>query len=397
MITGMMAQQANGLGKPIVDYLLVVGSSTMVETFGLNNVRGRQEQPARAAQAAAGIDMPIINQAVGGQTIGQLDSAINGYLTGMGNPTKKVGVLISIGSNNIGQTSYGAMDATTRDAMLTNLNSIITKVLAAGFVPILTTIQSRPTFENMYEEWADLMYRPLCQSRTPKWFATPLAVMDFCRLYLTNKDVTDWWQADGVHPNEATPATQAYVASQLAAYATIKAMPAPARYIFSWGGSLYNIGGINTLVGAASGTFSTVYNAKGQLDAAASLSWSNASGGSGGSRGNAGVWDIDLTNHRIQGGSLFRSSAGNISFTANFGAGRAGASGVAKFTGNSSTASRVTRFTIGAQTGTVNCSVGINVLELPFTLNGSGSITFTAAAESPATIANVSGVDLVFS
>lgn len=383
--------------KPTIDYLLIVGSSTMVETFGLNDVRGRQEQPARAAQAAAGIDIPIINQAVGGQTVGQLDTAIAGYLTAMGAPSKTVGVLISTGSNNIEQTSYGSMLQATKDAMLANLNSIINKVIAAGFVPILTTVQSRPTFELMYEEWADQMYRPLCESRCPDWFADPLAVMDFCRLYLDNKDVPNWWQPepDLVHPDEAAPALQLYVASQLAEYATVKPMPTPDRYLFSWASTIYYLGGVNTLLGAASGTFSTVYNAKGQLDAAVSLSWSNAGGASGGARGNAGVWDIDLVNHRIHGANLFRS-AGTINFTANFGAGRAGATGVARFTANSSTASRVTRFTIGAQTGTVNASTGINVLELPFTLDGAGSITFTAAPESPSTFANVSGVEFVF-
>jgi hypothetical protein len=381
---------------PAIDYLLIVGSSTMVETFSLNTVRGRQEQVARTAQASAGIDIPIINRAVGGQTIGQLDSAIAGYLTDMGAPAKTVGVLISIGSNNIGQTAYGSMLEATRDAMESGLNSIITKVVNAGFVPILTTIQSRPTFEDMYEEWADLMYRPLCGERSPDWYVGPLAVMDFCRLYRDNKDVVDWWQEDDVHPDEATPATQIYVADQLATYATIKPMPAPDRYLFSWRtATAYYLGGVNTVVGAASGTFSEVYNDKGQLDAAASLSWSDATGNSGGARGNAGVWDIDLTNHRIQSANLYRSG-GTINFTANFGAGRASATGIAKFAANSSTASRVTRFTIGAETGTVNASTGIDILELPFTLDGAGSITFTAAPEAPATFANTSGVEFVF-
>lgn len=377
---------------PTIDYLLIVGSSTMVETFGLNDVRGRQEQNARVALATAGIDIPYINQAVGGQTIGQLDTAINGYLTAMGNPAKVVGVLISIGSNNIGQTSYASMLQATKDAMLTGLNSIVDKVIAAGFVPIITTIQSRPTFELMYEEWADQMYRPLCETRSPDWFSTPYAVMDFSKLYLDNKDVPNWWQVDNVHPDEATPVTQQYVADQLAAFATVKPMETSERFIFSWASSIYYIGGINTLLGAASGTFSTVYNHRGTQVAGISLGWTGATGASGGSRGNAGVWDIDLTNHKIQGASLYKS-AGNISFTATFGVGYATRTGTAKFTSNSSTAGRQTRFTIGAQTGVVNASTGINVLELPFTLDGSGVVTFTAAPEAPSTFAQVSGVE----
>jgi hypothetical protein len=383
-----------GRARPVIDYLMIVGSSTPQECFGLNTVRGRQENNARAAMAAAGIDVPIINNAVGGQTIAALDTAINGYLSFL-NPAKRVGVLIWIGNNDIGSTSYAAMPGATKTAMLAGLNSIIDKVLAANCIPILVPVNSRRTVEDFYEEWADLLYRPLCQSRTPDWYASPLAVMDLCRLYLINKDVTDWWQVDNTHPNVATPSVQAYVATQLAAYATVKPMAAPTRYIFGWGGTAQNVGGINYIVGAASGSFATVYNAKGQLDASVSLAWSAANGGSGG-RGNPGVREVDLTSAFIQGGSLFRSSAGNISLTANFGAGRASASGVARFTGNSTTAARVTRFTIGAETGLVDCSVGINVLELPFTLDGLGSITFTAAAEAPATTANVSGVEFQF-
>jgi hypothetical protein len=383
-----------GVARPVIDYLMIVGSSTPQESFNLNTVRGRQEQNARSAMAAAGIDVPIINNAVGGQTIAALDTAINGYLTGL-NPLKKVGVLIWIGNNDIGVAPYAAMAQATKDAMLAGLNSIIDKVLAANCIPILVPVNSRRTSELLYEEWADQLYRPLCQSRTPNWYAPPLAVMDLCRLYLINKDVTDWWQVDDIHPNVATPSVQAYVATQLAAYATVKPMAAPTRYIFGWGGTGQNIGGINYVVGGASGTFSTVYNTKGQLDAASNLSWSNASGSSG-ARGNPGVREVDLTNVLIHSGCIFRSGSGVISFTANFGAGRASASGIAKFTGNSTTAARVTRFTIGAQTGTVDCSVGINVLELPFTLDGAGSITFTAVAQTPATTANVSGVEFQF-
>lgn len=392
------ARRSGGVARPVIDYLLIVGSSTMVETFSDNDILGRQEQSARSYLAAAGIDIPIINRAVGGQTIGGLDSVINGYLSDMGSPSKTVGVLISIGSNNIEQTAYGDMATVTRDAMLTNLNTIIDKVVAAGFVPIITTIQSRPTFEDMYEEWADLMYRPLCAARSPDWYASPLAVMDFCRLYRDNKDVPDWWQPapDLVHPLVAAAGTQEYVANQLAAYANIPAMSTADRFLFSWStASRYYIGGMNTLPGAATGTFSEVYNARGQLVSGASLSWSGATGSSGGATGNPGVWDVGLENHRVQLASLYQQSA-PMSFTASFGAAYANRTGTLRATGNSSTAGRFTLVTVGAGSAIISASVPASIVELPFTLDASGAMTFTAAPSAPSSFANLSGVEFLF-
>lgn len=395
-------QQKRGGDDPVavlphLDYLMIVGSSTMVETFSDNPDLGRQEQSTRSYFAAAGIDIPIINRAVSGQTIGGLDSVINGYLTDMGSPTKTVGVLISIGSNNIGQTAYNEMLPATRATMLTNLNTIADKVVAAGFLPIITTIQSRPTFEDMYEEWADLMYRPLCEARSPDWYAAPLAVMDFCRLYRDNKDVPNWWQADNVHPLAATPVTQEYVADQLATYADIPAMSTADRFLFSWStATRYYIGGMNTLPGAATGTFSEVYNARGQLVGGASLSWSGATGSSGGATGNPGVWDVGLENHRVQLASLYRQSA-PMSFTAAFGAAYANRTGTLRATGNSSTANRFTLVTAGASSAIISASVRASIVELPFTLDASGTMTFTAAPSAPSSFANLSGVEFLFS
>ena len=114
------------------------------------------------------------------------------------------------------------------------------------------------------------------------------------------------------------------------------------------------------------------------MNANVTLSWSGATGSSGGARGNSDIWDIYLTNHRIQMASLYKSGA-SITFTAGFGAGKASASGVLRVTGNSSTAARQTRVTVGAQSVVMNVSTWINVYELPFTLDGSGNLTITAA------------------
>lgn len=389
-----------GAGLPVIDYILWLGSSTPAETSLNNTVLGRQEQPLRAKFCAAGIDVPVISKAVGGQTIGTLLSALPGYLTGMGNVVangKKVGVLVNIGSNNIELTDYDAMPSVDRDAMLANLNSIIDQIEAAGMIPIIATVHSRSGAAAIYDEWAVKMYRPLIASRCQKWFQGPYATFDYCKLYIDNDSIPNWYQVDGLHPNVATGYYQDYSAAQLKASANCKAAPTKERYIFAWPTAAEYIGGVNQIVGAATGTFAagTVRDTKAVINASASLSWSGATGSSGGARGNSGIWDIDLTNHRIQMASLYKSGSA-ITFTASFGAGYASRTGILRVTGNSSTAARQTKITVGAQNVVMNVSTGINVYELPFTLDGSGNMTITAAPETPSTFANVSGLEIEF-
>lgn len=391
---------SGGAGLPQIDYLLWLGSSTPAETSLNNTVLGRQEQALRAAMCTAGIDVPVISRAVGGRTIGTALAALAADLAYMGNAVangKKVGVLMNVGSNNIELTDYDDMDPATRDTMLANLNSIIDQIEAAGMIPMIATVHSRSGAGAIYEEWAAKMWRPLIQSRCSKWFKDGLAAFDYCRLYTTSDGIANWYQPDGLHPNVATGYYQNYSATQLKAFAKCKAAPAKERYIFAWPTSAEYWGGINQIVGAATGTFSAgnVRDTKGNSNASASLSWSGATGSSGGARGNSGIWDIDLTNHRIQSASLYKSGA-SITFTAGFGAGRAGATGTLRVTGNSSTAARQTKITVGAQSVVMNVSTGINVYELPFTLDGSGNLTITAAPEAPSTFANVSALEFEF-
>lgn len=401
-----MTAVRRGLGAPlpVIDYILWLGSSTPAETSLLNTVLGRQEQALRAKFCAAGIDVPVISKAVGGQTVGTLLSALSGYLTGMGNVVangKKVGVLVNVGSNNIELTDYDAMLVATRDEMLANLNSILDQIEAAGMVPILATVHSREGGAAIYEEWADMMYRPLIADRCPDWFDADLdlAVFDYCRLYTENDAIADWYQEEvnGLHPNVATGYYQEYSATQLAAKARCMAAPADESYIFAWPTAAEYIGGVNQIVGAATGTFTagTVRDTKAVVNANASLSWSGATGSSGGARGNSGIWDIDLTNHRLQSASLYKS-AGTITFIAGYGVGYAGRTGTLRVTGNSSTANRFTQITVGAESDVISASVGISIVELPFTLDGSGNVTVTAAPYAPSTFANVSALKFIF-
>lgn len=388
------------LPAPQFDYLVVLGSSTTYQAFVLNPVLGRQEQSARLSMTQAGYDVPIISKAVEGATIANLDTNINTYLTELGPISaadkSRVAVVVNIGSNDIGATSYAAMAQATKDAMLVGLNSIVSKITAFGFTPILATVHSRKSYEAMYEEWADLMYRPLVDSRTPYWKAGVLAVFDYCRLYLDNKNVVNWWNADNVHPWMATVPMQQYTAQKLGSKASLKAVAAAQRALFYFPSSTQYTGGMNAINAAATGSSSAIYDANGAIISGAVFSWSGAAGASGSVRTNPGVFDITLAHASVQGCTMV--ATGTITFTAAFGAAFANRTGVLRVTGSSSTAGRLTNIVVGGSNAVLNASgPGVQIVELPFTVDAAGTLVFTAAPQSPSTYANVSGVELVFS
>lgn len=383
---------------PLIEYLVIIGSSTMVESFSLNDELGRQEQLARQAMCAAGLDVPIINKAVAGTTIGTCNANLNTYIASLGAPSKVCGFVINIGSNNIEQTSWAAMSQVTKDSMEASMRAIVDKIIAAGHVPIIGTSNSREGFAEMYEGWADNFYRPLCEELTPDWFKSPLAAFDYCRLYLDNKDVPGWWQNEmpGVHPLGAAAGIQQYTAQRLAANSSAPAISATEQVIIHFPIGAKYIGGLNSLIASGTtGNYSTIVDSRGHVIDGASFSWAGATSGSGGSRGNAGVFDVDLVHHDVQSSSVYRS-AGAMTFTATFGVAYADRTGIAHFTANSSTASRFTRVTLGAGSAVISASVGIPIISLPFTLNASGVVTFTVAPEAPSTFANLSGVKFAF-
>lgn len=395
------AARRNGGGSalPEFDYLVVLGSSTTYQAFVLNPVLGRQEQSARLAMTGAGYDVPIISKAVEGSTIANLDTNINTYLTELGPISaadkSRVAVVVNIGSNDIGATSYAAMAQATKDAMLVGLNSIVSKITAFGFTPILTTVHSRKSYEAMYEEWADLMYRPLVDSRTPYWKAGVLAVFDYCRLYLDNKNVVNWWNADNVHPWMATVPMQQYTAQKLGSKASLKAVAVAQRALFYFPSSTQYTGGMNAINAAATGSSSAIYDANGAIIAGASFSWTGAAGASGSVRTNPGVFDIALAHGSVQGSTMV--ATGTITFTAAFGAAFANRTGVLRVTGSSSTAGRLTNIVVGGSNAVLNASgPGVQIVEIPFAMDAAGTLVFTAAPQAPSTFANVSGVELIF-
>lgn len=397
---GIVGSRGGGsVPLPEFDYLVVLGSSTTYRTFSYNPILGQQEQPARYAMVAAGYDVPIISKAIEGATVSALDTNINTYLTELGpissaDPSR-VAVVVNIGSNDIGVTSYASMAQATKDAMLVGLNSIVDKITAFGFTPILATVHSRKTFEAMYEGWADGMYRPLVDTRTPVWYASPLAVFDYCRLYLENKDVVNWWDPDNVHPWMATVPMQEYTAVQLGSKSILPAASAVQRAIIFFPNTGRYAGGLNMITAAATGTSSAIHDANGALISGASFSWTGATGASGGVRPNLGAWDVDLSHNLIQGCTLY--GTGTITFTAAFGAAFANRTGVLRVTGSSSSGGRLTNIVVGGSNAVLNASgPGVQIVELPFTMDAAGTLVFTAAPQAPSTFANVSGVELVF-
>lgn len=384
---------------PQFDYLVTVGSSTTFETFGSNTVLGRQENAARRAFSTLGYDLPIISKAFGGSTIATLDTNINTYLTELGpiSPADKsrVAVLINIGSNDIGATAYASMSQATKDAMVVGLNSIIDKVLAFGFTPILATVHSRKTYETMYEGWAENMYRPLVESRTQFWKTGPLATFDYCRFYLENKDVANWWQVDNVHPWMATAPMQAYTAQNLSGKSVLPAITSTERVIIALLNTVTYHGGINSMAGAATGSSTSIYDTKGSLIPGATFGWTGATGISGSFRPNPGAWNVGLDHTAIQGSTTV--STGTTTFTAAFGATYANRTGILRVTASSSAVGRLTKITAGASNAILNASAtGVQIIEIPFTMDAQGTLVFTASPQSPSTYANVSGVELVF-
>jgi len=385
--------------KPEFDYIMLVGSSTTFEAFTLSPEYGRQEQATRAAFTSLGVDAPVINKAVSGSMIADLDANINAYMTSLAAPAKKVAVIINIGSNDIGNTYYAAMPQATRDAMVAGITSIVNKVTAFGYTPILATVHSKKGWEALYEEWADLMYRPLIDSLTPYYDAGSLAVFDYCRLYTINKDVPNWWRADLIHPGLAIGPMQQYTAQGMVAKTYLPAKTSVQKVLFYFTNpSLpdYYIGGMNVMLAGASRSLAEVYDRDGLLVSGASFAWTNADAGSNGVRSILGDWDIGLGHNQVQKSSLYATSK-TITFTATFGVSYAGRTGTLRVTGNSSAAGRLTLVTAGANSAILNQSAaGVQVVEIPFTLDASGVVIFTAAPQAPSTYANVSGVEFVF-
>jgi hypothetical protein len=393
---GLAKTTSNGsAGRPVVEYLVLCGSSVTYQSFADNAVLGRVDHAARKAFTDYGIDLPVIVKAVPGSFTYDLAANIATYIAELGPVTKKCAFLFSIGSNNIGLIDYDDYSAGGKSGMIANLTTIVDTIEAAGHIAIMATTHIRQGYVDLWEEWADRMYRPLIKTECPKWYSGPLAVFDYVRLYKDNDATTDWYQVDGIHPNVAADGIRKYTAAQLVPRINAPAINKKERHLFGFAlaSAMYYHGGINTFASAASGSSSALVDANGK-PLAGTLSWSGAAGGATG-RGNLGEWGVNLENHLVQNGRLYGSAPFNVTYAA--GAAYANRTGTLRITMSTATASRQTRYTLpSAVTGVIVGFTGVTILDLPFVMNGAGTLVITCAPEAPSTVASLSGLDFVF-
>lgn len=380
---------------PEFDLLLLVGSSTTDQAFVGNATIGPQQQSVRKAMADAGLDLPVIVKAVGGSVVADLKANINTYMSEMLlSHGERVAVLINIGSNDIGSDAWSLVTEEKKAQIIADINIIMDRVIAAGHTPILATCHSRKGLHLLYEQWADEIYRPLINSRHPYWYAAPLAVFDYCRLYTDNKDVVDWWLPDDTHPNKAAVPMQQFTAQKIGAYAKLKPIGTKDRILIKFNGT-YQAGGINALQGASTGNFTTIYNDRGEVMPGVTFGWTGTSGGANGnSRGNAGVHDITLQNYMFWNYNMYSTTP--VTFTLNMGVAAAGRTGTLRAACSSTSSDRITRVTVGGSFVDVPAgNLGTPIGELPFTLDGSGVLTFVVS-KSAGAYANMCGFEFLF-
>ncbi len=368
------------LPLPQIDYLVMIGSSSTEHTYGGNPILGNQIQPSRAAFCAEGIDVPIVGAGIGGSTIANVKDTIATTLSNLGPiPTgKRIGVVVCIGVNDIPYSlTYQAATQGKRDQMRNDLIAILATIRNAGYEPILATLTTPNGGQVTFETWADNLYHPLAVQETPNWTRGGRCVFDYTQLYRDNMATPNWWNPDNTHPWMATPAMQTYAAQRIKQYAKVPQLGSKERFIFA----AYNgvVGGFN--IAPIAETLSTVLNWRGQAVAGVSLTTFGTGGAtlqrSTAVRGNAGVLEVGLYHHRAQSANIFLSNplAGRQQWTANFGAGYASRGGTLRATLNSSMTPRRTRITLpNAATVDVQGETGIEVKELPFVLDASGSI-----------------------
>lgn len=368
-----------GAPLPVIDYLVMVGSSSTVQTYTSNPMLGDQLNPSRAAFCTEGIDVPIIVAAVGGSTIADTKGTIATTITNLGPipAGKKVGFIVHIGSNDIDVETYETATQAKRDQMRNDLIAILATIRNAGHEPILTTSTCRNGEQDKFESWMNGLYHPLAVQETPRWTRGGKCVFDYTQLYRDNLATPNWYNADNTHPWMATPAMQSYTAQKLKQYAKVPALGSKERFLFL--ATNLTAGGFNNAT--RNGTLSSVVNWRGQSVAGVSLVTAATDGGTLGLstsvRGNAGTYDVGLLHHRAHAANFFVSTpaASRQQWTASFGAAYAGRTGTLRATLNSSATPRRTRITLpNASFVDVQGETGIEVKEIPFTLNGSGSI-----------------------
>jgi lysophospholipase L1-like esterase len=384
---------------PKVDYIVTIGSSVTVQTYSDHPIYGLQYQATRRDIIASGMDTPVIDRGVSGATIADTVASLPATLAFIGATSKKCLFIINIGTNDIGTISWSAYGQAGKDSMFAGLKNIVNQITSAGYMACLCTSNSRLGYESQYEEWADNMYRPLSNQLTPYWYNGPLTAIDFCRFYFINKSVPNWWQADGIHPDVATIPGRNLAINAVKALSVTNPASSVLSVIFSNQVSLVGkLGGITSVLAAASGSETTVYDTRGNVLSGVSFSWTGASNSSSG-RGNAGNFDVSLFHDHIQKGNSF-ASTGSFPLTFTFGTPYAVRTGTLALTYNTATAGiRSTNFTSAGMAATLTIdgkATNPDVQSTTFVLDSTGKLVLTAALGAGAGGYGFSGAQFTF-
>jgi len=404
-----------GLVYQNFDYLAVVGSSTTAYTFISHPNLGFQGHAARQQYCSAGIDLPILTDlAISGATCETLRDQTNGAITTMNLATmasagKKVGCIINIGSNNIGGTSYASANQAFKDSMTTAITQIVQKIQTAGGVPILGSINPRYQASALYREWNDNLIIPLARTLTPDYVplvnGVPTPVYDLHTFYGRNQaaypttGVNEWFLTDNTHPGQAgMTGIRSYTSTQLRLFASVPKMTRRNSVIFGAHGSnaYKNYGGIN-LANTGTPTITSVIDREGNVISGATFTHTANAWGTT-ARGNAGEWTVGWEHDHIQKQYLYHSTT-SWTATLTLGASYANKSGTLYVTYNTKNnrTSQITcngiNYQISGYMG--GALTGIIKIDVPYTLDSSGSVQITIANVSGG-FPGISGLEYVF-
>ena len=187
---------------------------TVIAFFGasiLNNTFGStQAVESRASATAAGIseDVVIYDAAVSGDDVADYLSRINGVIEDLSR-YENVIVLVHGPGNNVSDTRpYATASAAGLSEIEDGMNTIVDKILAAGFDCALSNITYRsytapdvPPESNGSLPYNTNIIEPIIQAKCPNVWDSGLAE-PFFNLYDLFKDNPSYISGDGIHPTE---------------------------------------------------------------------------------------------------------------------------------------------------------------------------------------------------
>jgi lysophospholipase L1-like esterase len=395
------------------DYIAISGSSTSAFTYVGEASLGSQVHKARQEYCADGIDLPILtNTAISGSNCATLNAAFDAALVDMAAQEiiakgKRIGFVLNIGSNDVGQTPFADMPQATKDGMAADITSIVNKIKAVGGVPIVGTVNPRKPVFSIYREWNDLFFIPLARQLTPDYVplvnGVPTPMYDLMGLYEREASLyPDWYNPDNVHPGESgVQGIRRYTAKQFRLSASVPKLVRKRSVIIGTifqGNPNNNFGGLNFVQNSVQSISNLVDREGNVLNGSTFVSTHTNVGTS--ARGNRGDWTVGWEHPSVQSAYAFTSNSVSHTCTLNLGSSFANKTGTllitynvknnreSKFTSNGNVV-YLNGFMNGAATGVIHVSV-------PFTTDSNGSHTLLVEKGTVENFAAWSGLEYVF-